>query len=48
MEHAITREKRLKKWNRQWKLRLVEERNPDWRDLWEAVPGSTGSPPPPG
>ncbi|KQT08052.1 hypothetical protein ASG30_16610 [Ramlibacter sp. Leaf400] len=45
MERAISREKRLKKWNRQWKLRLIEERNPDWRDLWEDVLGSTGSPP---
>jgi putative endonuclease len=32
-EAAITREKRLKKWNRAWKLRLIEEVNPDWRDL---------------
>jgi len=35
MEHAITREKRIKKWERAWKLRLIEERNPDWRDLAE-------------
>lgn len=33
MEHAITREKRLKKWNRAWKIRLIEETNSDWRDL---------------
>jgi putative endonuclease len=45
MAHAIVREKRLKKWNRQWKLRLIEERNPDWRDLWDHVLGSTGFPP---
>ena len=45
MEHAISREKRLKKWNRQWKLRLIEERNPDWRDLWEEILGSPGFPP---
>ena len=45
MERAIAREKRLKKWNRQWKLRLIEERNPDWRDLWEEILGSSGSPP---
>jgi len=30
---AITREKQLKKWNRMWKLRLIEEQNPEWRDL---------------
>ena len=34
MEHAITKEKQLKKWNRQWKLRLIEEKNPGWQDLW--------------
>jgi putative endonuclease len=33
MEHAITREKRIKKWNRAWKIRLIVEANPDWRDL---------------
>ena len=33
MEAAITREKQLKKWNRDWKLRLIEERNPGWVDL---------------
>ena len=31
-ESAILREKRLKKWNRAWKLRLIEEMNPDWMD----------------
>ena len=31
---AITREKQLKKWNRAWKLRLIEEFNPQWRDLY--------------
>ena len=39
MEAAITREKQLKKWNRAWKLRLVEERNPDWRDLSPEIVG---------
>ena len=35
MESAITREKRIKKWNRAWKLELIEAANPDWRDLAE-------------
>ena len=37
MLSAITREKQLKKWNRAWKIALIEEGNPDWRDLWEAI-----------
>lgn len=32
---AILREKRLKKWNRQWKINLIEEENKDWNDLSE-------------
>jgi putative endonuclease len=32
---AIAREKRLKKWNRAWKLELIESVNPDWRDLYD-------------
>jgi putative endonuclease len=31
---AIVREKQLKKWNRQWKISLIEKANPEWRDLW--------------
>jgi len=30
---AIAREKQLKKWNRDWKIRLIEESNPEWVDL---------------
>ena len=33
MEEAIRREKQIKKWNRQWKVNLIEQVNPDWRDL---------------
>jgi len=32
-DEAIQREKRLKKWNRAWKIRLIEEMNPEWKDL---------------
>jgi putative endonuclease len=35
MPDAIRREKQLKKWNRAWKLRLIEETNPQWRDLYD-------------
>lgn len=31
---AIQREKQMKKWNRKWKLHLIEEANPYWRDLY--------------
>ena len=34
---AITREKQLKKWNRLWKLKLIEEKNPEWRDLYSEI-----------
>jgi putative endonuclease len=36
-EAAITREKRLKQWRRDWKIRLIEQFNPDWRDLYPAL-----------
>lgn len=32
---AIAREKQLKHWNRDWKIRLIEEQNPEWDDLFE-------------
>jgi putative endonuclease len=37
MFSAISREKQLKKWNRAWKLKMIEERNPTWRDLWPEI-----------
>ena len=40
MEAAITREKRLKKWNRIWKLRLIECANPEWLDLFDRGNGT--------
>jgi putative endonuclease len=37
MAGAILREKRIKKWNRAWKLELIEAGNPDWLDLAEEL-----------
>jgi len=34
---AIAREKQLKKWNRAWKLELIEAQNPDWKDLSDEI-----------
>jgi len=37
MTAAITREKQIKKWNRMWKIELIESVNQEWRDLWEEI-----------
>jgi putative endonuclease len=37
MESAIIREKRLKKWNREWKLELIDNFNPNWEDLYYKI-----------
>ncbi len=34
-EAAILREKQIKKWERKWKLRLIGEKNPEWKDLYK-------------
>ena len=34
---AITREKQMKKWKREWKINLIEKNNPNWVDLWENI-----------
>jgi putative endonuclease len=39
MESAISREKAIKKWNRAWKLDLIEQTNPNWLDLWSVITG---------
>jgi putative endonuclease len=39
VENAIRREKRLKKYNRAWKIRLIEELNPNWDDLYPGIAG---------
>jgi len=36
-ESAIIREKQLKHWNRAWKIRLIEEKNPEWKDLYNLI-----------
>jgi putative endonuclease len=43
-EAAITREKQIKKWNRQWKLNLIESHNPEWRDLYLDLVNTSGFP----
>jgi putative endonuclease len=35
IEDAIIREKRLKKWHRKWKIELIENSNPEWKDLYQ-------------
>ena len=37
MPNAIAREKQMKKWNRAWKLSLIEKQNPTWQDLWPTI-----------
>ncbi len=37
MDTAITREKQLKKWRRDWKIRLIEKDNPAWTDLYPSI-----------
>jgi len=37
MDAAIEREKLLKRWNRSWKIRLIESRNPYWRELYDEL-----------
>ena len=36
-QEAVLREKRLKKWNRQWKINLINSKNPEWRDLYKEI-----------
>ena len=51
MEDAIRREKQIKKWNRAWKFRIIEELNPNWLDLHDSIDANVvyqkpaGSPP---
>ncbi|MEM9989530.1 MAG: GIY-YIG nuclease family protein [Pseudomonadota bacterium] len=36
-ESAFTRERQIKKWNRAWKIRMIQEINPSWKDLFESL-----------
>jgi putative endonuclease len=36
-ESAFVRERQMKKWNRAWKLEIIEKENPSWRDLWDEL-----------
>ena len=45
---AIAREKRLKRWNRAWKTKLIEKNNSGWNDLYERLIGETALPAIPG
>ncbi len=45
MPDAIRREKQLKKWDRAWKMRLIETSNPEWQDLFDAFWGCVEEPP---
>ena len=36
-ESAITREKRIKKWERKWKIEIIEKDNPGWHDLYDHI-----------
>jgi putative endonuclease len=36
-ETALTREKQMKKWERAWKIKLIERNNPEWRDLTDII-----------
>lgn len=40
MPSAIQRETQIKRWNRAWKLELIERSNPEWMDLWPEISGA--------
>lgn len=43
IEDAISREKQLKNWHRQWKINLIEKDNPEWKNLWKPLDPETSS-----
>jgi putative endonuclease len=44
IDSAIHRETRMKKWKRRWKMRVIEEKNYEWRDLYDVLNGGTALP----
>jgi putative endonuclease len=48
VNEAIAREKRLKKWNRTWKIKLIEKHNSGWNDLYDRLMGEIALPDLPG
>ncbi|WP_409560516.1 GIY-YIG nuclease family protein [Hyphomicrobium sp. MC8b] len=45
LDQAIAREKQLKEWRRTWKLRLIEQMNPEWRNFFDPQTGEIGAGP---
>ena len=45
INRAINREKQMKKWERQWKINLIQKSNPQWKDLYRELCGHNGPPP---
>jgi len=45
INRAINREKQIKKWERQWKINLIQKTNPQWKDLYYELYGHNGPPP---
>jgi putative endonuclease len=39
IDEAIAREKCIKRWKRDWKIRIIEEKNPEWKDLYYGIGG---------
>ena len=37
MSSSIEREKKMKEWKRAWKIRMIEENNPNWNDLYDSI-----------
>ena len=48
INRAISREKQMKKWERQWKINLIRKSNPEWKDLYHDLVDQNGPPPPRG